>query len=820
MRFVLLGLRLLRRDWRAGELAALGFALLLAVAASTAVGLFAQRLQTALAKQAAELLAADLRVESPQPLPAEWAAQAKAMGLRHALVVEFPSMAAAGERFLLVAAKAVEPAYPLRGALRSRPAADGAEQAAGGIPPPGEAWADARVLSELGLAPGGELELGLLRLRLTRLIQHEPDRRPDFYSLSPRLLLNAADLPASGLIQPGSRVHYHGLYAGPNWPAFKAWLQPRLAQGQRLLDAARERPELGDTLTRAERYLGLAAALVALLSGVAIAAASRRYALRHYDAVAMLRCLGAQRSQVRLVFASQLAVLGLAAAGLGVALGWLAQAGLLYWLRPLLPLAAAAPDWRPAALGAGSGWLVLAGFAGPALLRLERTTPLRVLRRDLPPPAPAWWLAAVLALAVAALLLGRYAENGVAAAALLLGSAALALLVAASAWAGLLLSQRWQPRRLAWRFALRNLNRHPGRSLAQVVAFAATLAAAAVALVIGNDLLDDWRSRLDPQAPNYFAINLLEADRARFPQRLAEIGAEASRLYPIVRGRLVQIDGRPAALSAEQGSQGERALNRELNLTWTEELPQGNRLIAGTWPAPGASLEQKLAESLHLQLGDALEFNIAGRSLTTTVASIRSLHWDSMTPNFYVILPPAVLQAFPHSYLTSFYLPAERRGQLAALAREFPAATLLDVDQLLRQVQNVLRQVALAVEGVLAFALAAGLAVLWAAVLNHADERRRQDALLRTLGAGQALLRRSRRLEFALLGALAGLLAALAAESVVWLVYRQWLHLDFAIHAWLWLALPPLGALLVGGFGLLATRRALQLSPVAVLREN
>jgi putative ABC transport system permease protein len=820
MRFLLLGLRLLRRDWRAGELAALAFALLLAVAASTAVGWFAQRLQTALAEQAAELLAADLRVESQQPLPAEWAAQAEAMGLRHALLLEFPSMAAAGERFLLVAVKAAEPAYPLRGTLRTALAEAGAEQPAGGIPPPGQAWADARVLDELGLALGDALELGLLRLSVTRILRHEPDRRPDFYSLSPRLLINAADLPASGLIQPGSRVHYHGLYAGPEWPAFKAWLQTRLGQGPHLLDVQRERPELGDTLTRAERYLGLAAVLVALLSGVAIAAAARRYALRHYDTVAMLRCLGAQRRQVRLVFASQLALLGLAASGLGVALGWLAQAGLLYWLRPLLPLAAAAPSWQPAALGAGSGLLVLAGFAGPALLRLERATPLRVLRRDLPPPAPAWRLAAALALAVAAALLGRYADNGWQAAALLLGSAALALLLAASTWAGLVLSRRWQPRRLAWRFALRNLNRHPGRSLAQVLAFAVTLAATAVTLVIGKDLLEDWHSRLDPRAPNYFAINLFETDRARFQQRLAEIGAEASRLYPIVRGRLVQINGRPAALSADKDSQGERALNRELNLTWTEELPQGNRLIAGTWPAPGASLEQKLAESLHLKPGDTLEFSIAGRHLTTTVTSIRSLRWDSMTPNFYAILPPDALQGQPHSYLTSFYLPAEQRGQLASLTREFPAATLLDVDQLLRQAQTLLRQISLAVDGMLAFALAAGLAVLWAAVLNQLDERLRQDALLRTLGAGQALLRRSRRLEFALLGALSGLLAALAAESIVWLVYRQWLHLDFVVHPWLWLALPPLGALLVGSFGLLATRRALQLSPVAVLREN
>lgn len=842
MRSVLLGLRLLRRDWRAGELAVLVFALLLAVAASTAVGMFSERLQRALVEQAAELLGADLVVASHQPLPAEWWQQADALGLRKTQVLEFPSMAVVGEQFLLVSVKAVEQGYPLRGALRTALAEVGPDAPADGIPAMGEAWVDARVLTELGIALDGEeipslrrdvtsnvplppvrqyrVELGQLHLKITRLLTHEPDRRPDFYSLSPRLLMNAADLPASALIQPGSRVHYHGLFAGQNRAAFRNWLQTRLNTGQRLLDVDQERPDLGNALARAERYLGLTAAVVALLSGVAVAVATRRYARRHYDTVAMLRCLGAQRREVRLIVASQLLVAGLLAASLGVIFGWLAQEGLLFMLQALLPIAPSAFGFGQALWGAGSGLLVLAGFAWPALLQLERLTPLRVLRRDLEPPSPSAWLVGLAMLAVAALLVWPYAGDGVTAALLLTSIAVLVLVVAGLAWSLLVLSLSWRPADLSWRFALRNLNHHPGRSLAQTVAFAIALAAMAVSLVVRNDLLDDWRNRLDAQAPNYFLVNLFEADRARLEQKLANAGVGSSRLYPVVRGRLTQINGRPAQSFADKDSQGEQALNRELNLTWTAELPVGNHILVGEWGTPGVSLEQKLAESLHLSVGDKLTFSIADRPLEATVSSLRALRWDSMTPNFYAIFPPGVLQDFPYSYLTSFYVSSERRAVLTGLVREFPSVTLLDVDQLLRQVQTVLKQVTLAVDSVLVFALAAGVAVLWATVLTQVEERLQEDALLRALGAERRLLRRSRRLEFALLGALAGLLAVIVAEALVWALYRQVLHMAFAFHGRLWLGLPVLGALLVAVCGLALTRRAVLLSPLTVLRES
>ncbi|TAN47096.1 MAG: FtsX-like permease family protein [Methylococcaceae bacterium] len=873
-----LGFKLLRRDWRAGELTVLVFALMLAVAAGTAVGLLAERLQRTLQERAAELLGADLSVESHQP-PPRWREQAQALGLQQTQVLEFPSMAAVGEQFLLVSVKAVEPGYPLRGILRTTRDISGEDQPADGIPPPGAAWVDARLLSELGVALNGAVELGLIRLKITRVLTHEPDKRADFYSLSPRLLMNAADLPAAGLIQPGSRVHYHALFAGPhdNLAAFKDWLKPRLSVDQRLLDVDEERPELGNTLAKAERYLGLAALVAALLSGVAVACASRRYARRHYDTVAMLRCLGATRRYVRWIITSQWLAVGCLAVVLGAALGWLAQEGLLHLLRPLLPMAPSATAWSPMLLSAGSGLLVLACFAWPALQRLEKLTPLRVLRRDLEPPSPSVWLTGLGAMSIAALLLWRYAADGATAALLLAGMGLLALLVTGLAWAAMkvaaaffsfspresntvaiktpsganfvgyaqrtllhvsprtkrhstalgargVLSRLFQPTDLAWRFALRSLQRHPGQSLTQITAFAVTLAAIAISLIVRNDLLEDWRSRLDAKAPNYFVINLFEAERQRFEQRLASTGAAGSWLYPVVRGRLTLINGQPAAQFAEPDSQGERALNRELNLTWTDALPEANRIVEGAWwdggGAPGVSFEQKLAESLHLHLGDRLTFSIAGRPLQVTLTSLRALRWDTMTPNFYAIFAPGLLDGLPYSYLTSFYLPSEQRPQLAGLSREFPSLTVLDVDQLLRRMQTVLQQVTLAVNGVLGIDLACGVVVLWASILLQLDARRQEDALLRVLGAERRLLRRARGFEFALLGGLAGGVAVLIAEATLWALYRQVLHIPFTLHGWYWLGLPLGGGMLVMVFGLALTRRAVTVSPATVLREN
>lgn len=820
-----LAFRLLRREWRAGELAVLIFALALAVASATAVGLFADRLQRTLVEQAAQLLGADLVVESHQPIAGDWLAESRRLGLAATSILEFPSMASAGERFLLVSLKAVEAGYPLRGALRTAQIVGGEDQPAHGIPAPGEVWAEARLLAELDIALGGAVELGTKRLVVTRLLTHEPDRRPDFYSLSPRLLMNATDLAGSGLLQAGSRAHWFALFAGDRAArdALAYWLESRMQTGQRLLDVDGQRPELSTALTRAERYLGLAAAAVALLGGVAVAFAATRHAARHYDTAALLRCLGACRRDVAFILGGQLLLAGLAAALGGLAMGWMLQEALVYWLKPLLPVAPEPSGWRPALSGVATGLLVLAGFAWPALARLGRLTPLRVLRRDLEPPRPAAWLVGLAVLGVAGLLIWRSAGDTVVAAVMLVDGVLLVVVMAGTAWLALHVVGRCQPSGFATRQAWRRLLRQPGRTAAQAAGFAVTLAAMAVTGVVRQDLMEDWRRHLDPLAPNYFAINLFEPDLARFRDSLKAAGVAPGRFYPVVRGRLMEIDGRPAQEFAAKDSEGERALNRELNFTWTDQLPPDNRIVAGDWwekaAGPAVSLEKNLAESLHLGLGDRVTFQIAGRRLEARVASLRSLRWDSMTPNFYVIFPPRGLEGFAATYLTSFHVPAERRGQLRGLPQQFPGLTLLDVDQLLRQFQGVLRQVTLAVDGILAFALAAGLALLWAALLSQVDERLREDALLRALGAARREVRRARLAEFLCLGGLAGAVAAMAAEFSVWAIYRRVLHMPFVAHGELWLVLPVVGAVLAAAAGLAATRRAVAMSPLAVLRE-
>ncbi|WP_409520218.1 ABC transporter permease, partial [Pseudomonas sp.] len=374
---------------------------------------------------------------------------------------------------------------------------------------------------------------------------------------------------------------------------------------------------------------------------------------------------------------------------------------------------------------------------------------------------------------------------------------------------------------------LGQLLRHPLAAAGQALAFGLILLAMGLVALLRAELLDNWQAQLPKDAPNHFALNILPDDREPFAQRLREANAISAPLYPVIPGRLTHINDEPVRQLVSKESTGERAVQRDLSLTWAADLPQGNALVSGEWwqaaPAsdgiPGVSVETELAASLHLKLGDLLNFDIAGQQRQARVSSLRSVHWDSFQPNFYMIFQPGTLQGLPTTYLTSFYLAPGHDQEVVALSRAFPAATILQVDALLEQLRSILAQVTLAVEYVLLFVLAAGLAVLFAGLQATLDERIRQGALLRALGAGRPLLVRARRIEFGLLGAASGVLAAVGCELISWALYRYAFDLQWGPHPWL-LLLPLIGALLVGGAGVFGTRRALNASPLTVLREG
>lgn len=828
LRLFRLALRQLLRDARAGELRVLFFAVLVAVAASTAIGYFGARLNGAMLLRATEFLGADLVLDGSTPARDEQVRVGRALGMQHARVVEFSSVIATDNGIQLSSIKAADDNYPLRGELKSA-AQPYADEQPGGGPKPGQAWVEPRLLTALDLKIGDEIDVGSKTVTIARVLTYEPDRAGNFYSLTPRVLINLADLEATGIVQPGSRVTYRELWRGqaPALESYRQVIKPGLDANQRLLDARDGNQQIGGALGKAERYLNMASLVAVLLAGVAVALSAARYANRRFDASALLRCLGLSRRETLWLFSLQLALLGLLASLAGALLGWLAQLGLFALLHDLLPNDVPAGGLMPALAGIGTGLVALAGFALPPLAALGRVPPLRVLRRDLLPiPASTWTVygAALLALG---LIMWRMSLDVVLTFALLGGGVIAALVLGGILLLGLQGLRRGLARApLPWRLGLGQLLRHPLAAAGQALAFGLILLSMALIALLRGELLDTWQNQLPKDAPNYFALNILPADKDAFGARLMALQAQAAPLYPVVPGRLISINGEPVQAIVSKDSSGDKAIQRDLSLTWAANLPAGNQLTAGDWwtgqptgDVPGVSVEAKVADSLKLKLGDRLMFSVGGFNREAQVTSLRSINWDNFQPNFFMIFQPGTLQDLPATYLTSFYLAPGHDKQIIELSRSFPAVTILPIEALLAQLRSILAQVTIAVEYVLLFVLAAGMAVLFSGLQSTLDERIRQGALLRALGAERKLLIKARRIEFGLLGATSGLLAALGAELVSLALYRFAFDLPWHPHPWL-LLLPVAGALMVGGAGVFGTRRALNTSPLTVLREG
>ncbi len=812
----------LRRDLRAGDVRALFLALTLAVAAATMIGFFLDRLERGLTRQAGQLLGGDVVLEQSRPFDPELRRALEDAGLALSDQVDMVSMVSAGEAFQPVSVKAVDDAYPHYGeSLVDR--GDGTEALPRG-PERGSAWIAPRLALLLDLEVGDMLRLGQAELAVSGVIEREADPSAGFSSFNPRLMVHVDDLEATGLIQPGSRIEYELLAAGP--PAAVEAVTPRLerlrAAGVEVQDVRRDRPRLGSALSRADRYLSLAGLAAVLLAGVAVAMATRRYVERHLDTAALLRCFGARQAELVRLFALQLLWLALAASALGALLGLAGQALLLALLGRLLAVELPPPGLMPLALGVLTALAVLAGFAGPTLLRLRRVSALKVLRRELDPlPASAWWVVGGAA-SVFGALLWLYSGDPVLSLSLLLGGGlALAVLwgLGGLLLSGLLALCSRLPARggagflQALRLGGRQLGRRRAASLGQLLAFSVALFAMAMIALVRGDLVDAWREQLPENTPNQFAINIQPGERDAFAAALEEAADSRSDLYPMVRGRLTAIDGVAPREAVPAEARGANALRRELNLTWRADPPEGNRLVAGEWFDAGAassgemaspvpiSLERELAGRLGLELGDVLTFTIGSASIEGEITSLRDLDWDSFRPNFYVIFPPGVLERFGHSYITAFHLEDGDREVLGRLVRDFPGVTLLDVEAILERVREVLSQVTRAVELVLALVLLAGVSVLHAALAASLPVRAHEAGLLRVFGAGDRLLRRVQGAEFALLGLASGLLAAALTELAAAGLYGGWLDLAPRWHPELWLVLPPGGALLVGGIG-------------------
>ncbi len=821
--------RQLARDWRAGELRILAAALVIAVGAITAVGFFTDRVRLGMRAQAAELLAADLAIAAHDPLAADKRAHAQALGLRTTEFIALRSVALAADATQLVEIKAVTHGYPLRGALRIAERAFAPDQSVDRLPDAGTVWVETRLLQLLNVGVGDTLQLGNAPLRIAALLTFEPDRGGDAFSVAPRVLMRAEDLPATGLLQPGSRAEYRLLAAGEAAKVreFRAWLKPRLAPGENLLTVEEGRPELRTALERAERFLGLAALLSVLLAGVAVAAAARRYSERHLDATAVLRCFGATQGLIVRVFAIEMLALAVAASLGGAALGFVAQEGLTRILGELLLTELPLPSWQPLLPGLATGLITLLGFALPPLAVLRNVSPLRVLRRDLGPlPPPGWFLYGTVAAAIAALVFWQAQDSRLAAIVLAGAAATVAVLGGAAAGLVKLVSPLRARVGIAWRFGLANIARRSRASSVQIMALGVGIMVLVLLAVVRADLLDAWRGRLPANAPNHFLINI-QADQVQAVQDFFRTrGVETPGLYPMVRARLTAINGQPVAADRYRELRAQRLVTREFNLSWAAQPQTDNRIVAGRWWQPNErgsrviSVEQELAKTLGLKLGDVLSFNVSGTDVALEVTSLRKVKWDSFQVNFFTVLPPGVLEDQPAQWITSLYLAPSDKAVLTELVRAFSNVTVIDVDALMVRVRALMDRVSAALEYVFLFALAAGLAVLYAAIASTHDQRRYETALLRTLGARREHLLRGLAAEFVTLGAAAGLLAGLAATLIAYVLGMYVFEVGFRFNPRVGIVSMALGAIGVGIAGVLGTRSVLNQPPLATLRQT
>jgi putative ABC transport system permease protein len=830
MTFLRLGLWLLRRERASGEWRVLLLALIIGVGSVSTTGFLGDRIKRAMSEQGASFLGADLMVTSPRPIedwpvPAVAAGALKASPLATSRALEFASMVSRGDAFQLATLRAVDADYPLRGVVRiaDRPFEPGAARPA--QPPPGAIYVEPSLLPLLSASVGDSVQIGEATFRIAGIVAEEPGQLGGVFGLAPRVFMRADEVATTRVLQPGSRLTYLYQFAGEpdQLAAFSAALKSALDSTQRLIGSREGIETLRGAFANADRYIQLTALISLLLSVAAIAIAAHHHALRHYDQAALLRCFGATTAQLRTLYAVQLLTLGLLGSLAGVAIGALTQQALAGLILPdavtRLPSLGAAPVGAAVA----SGLLALAGASLPALMRLIRVPPLRVLRRDLPPLPVAAWISAAVSGSALLGLIAWYAGDArlvgvfVGALAALVGVLTLLARLALVAGRGV---QRLSHGPL--RFGLAQLLRHRFDSTLQLGAFTLALFLVALLALVRSDLVAGWQQQLPPQAPNFFLVNIAPHQQEAVAAYLSQHRLQASALYPMVRGRLVSKNGTPIAETLPEDARDSNTLRRELNLTWTATLPANNAVLAGQWHgerrAAEISVESGMAERLNLAVGDQLAFQVGDQTLAARITSLRSVKWDSMQPNFFVIFAPGQLDALPASSIASVYVPPGAASVLPGFVKRFPGITVLALDKLIANIEAVFDQIIGAIQLLLGFLLAAGMAVVVATLLASLDARQQEAVLLRTLGAQRAYLARGLWSEFIALGLLAGLLASACAEIAMALIANRLFELPLRLHPWLWLALPLGGALLVGMSGWLTTRHITRVPPMQSIR--
>ena len=820
-----LGLKLLWRDWRGGELNIIVVALLVSVTTVTGIGLFSDRIQNSIIDEASSLLAADAQITGSQPIPSDWLQAAHQDHLQTAQMTGFQSMAFGHDDAMQLASiKAVSERYPLKGQVEVTDQPFGEARKVAHGPAVGDAWVNSRLMASLGLQLGDQIGIGDANFTVSQVLVREPDDAGSGFGLSPRILINRADVARTKAVQVGSRVRYSLLLAGDVEPFHHHWQQLQTPHHRwRSVENANER--VGDTLQRASSFLLLAGSLGVILAGVALALAARRYAARQLAHVALLKTLGLQPRDIAYLYSGSLALLAGLTVVAGLALGWFLHWAFLAAFSGLLPRELAAPTVRPLLVGLITGITCLLAFALPPIWALRRTPPARVLRHNVAGGTLTQWHTTLLGASAVIGLVLLYSENLLLTAILLLAGVAAVVGVAMLARALIYLSRRaGSGLGATWRLGLASLQRHSQQNSFQIMIFAIALMLLFMLTLVRTSLLQEWQNQLPKGTPNHFAFNIFADEKAGFEQFLRMHQISSTPMYPMLRGRLTAVNAEPIQNRLERLRPEGDDYRRELNNTWSTTLAADNEVVQGAWFSKAdqnrmrVSVEQEFAKNLHIELGDQLTFSFGGQTVVAAVESIRKVHWDSMAPNFYIIFNKPILNGVGAAYLTSFYLTDAQKPLLVDLLHKYPTVSIVEVDIILQQIQSIIEKVTFAIEFILALVLLSGAVVLVASIQATLDSRLQESAILRTLGANARVVQGALAIEFFTLGALAGLLAALCAQIALYFLQTELLNIAFVPSMILLLIGPVIGALAIGGVGLLSTRRVVKVPPLTVLR--
>ena len=822
------------RNWRSGEVKILATSLILAIAVVTAITVFANRMDQSLVRQSNSYLAADRVIQGRFVVPDTWRQETANYNLRYADVAEFSSMifaaTADAEEMQLASIKAVGRDYPLRGSMEvsQTPFATGGDvSVTNSIPDSGEVWVDSRLLPLMDLSLGDQISIGNRDFQVKQLIIREPDATVSFSALGPRVIMNIADLDSTGVILPGSRVTYRLLIAGEEnaLNRFENWLKPQLGDHHRILQLKQVQQNIGSALNRGTRFLMLSGLIGVLLAGVAISISAQQFSNRHIDQVALLKSLGASAQQVRMIYIAQLIFLGLFTSILGILSGELIQRFIANSLASLFSVELLNASTSAYSAGILTGFLCLFCFALPPLWNLPSVPPLKVLRRELTVSSVSIWLRGLLGLFAIVLLIWGYSGDKKLTLAIIFGLLTIIVIAALATLFLLNSSQKFSSHAgNIWRLASSNLLRYRTQTVTQVLVFSCALMLLMVLFSVRTNLLDEWRLQLPENTPNHFILNIAPYEQSPVSELLKNNNLSSSPMYPMVLGRLVGVND---YAYQEKDRNLSNALRRELNLSWSETMAVDNKLLEGQWwdqwvgnsDHYGVSVEQDTAEELGLALGDILQFSLGGLTLKAEVASIRSVDWNAMTPNFYFLFSPGALSNYSPNYLTSAYIPPEQKTIINQLLKNYPTIVVLEVDRIIERIQTIVTQVSRAIELVLWIVLISGMMVLIAAVSASMANRMQEAGILRTLGSSKRLILGSLLIEFSLLGLFAGLLAVFGAEAL--LLSLQYFVFDQPVspHIELWLAGPVIGAVLIGLLGLIACRKVVVTPPSVVLRQ-